>query len=590
MRKRLLTLLLVSMVASASIFTACKDSATNTSDNTSSETTKDAKESSDTKDTTETAAGTENANVPKFEDIAFPDNLPIKPPMAEKDVYGYDNLDKKYSIEILTHNYGKPALPAAEDPINQWLSKKFNLDIQFTAINNADMETTLSTRFASNDEPDIMMLPSRDLAFTLNEQNLLVDAKKIYPYMPQTTKFVTKNMLAWSTASNGVIPFTTKYGIQDGVWGFAVRQDWLKKFNMEPPTSKAALLEYAKACTFNDPDGNGKADTYFMTGAGNGQGFGMLGGYAGMFGNPSATVENGALSHPYFNNIRKTYLSFLKELYDAKVLAPDWYTIEWEKAKSYTMNDKIGMVWYPAGALFDEYANAKNKNPEAINVWHFYKETPIEGGKYDPSGNPGYLCGFAARKFEDEGKLKRVAHMLDTMVIGGENFFQTIQGSTNEVYEAAGIKPETVRETVYNEDGTFYLKNENKFPYESGGKYEAIGPWQHFGLSVTWQMSAPSDDPFDGPNGEAKNKYAAVINSYDRWPNDGLKITLGNDASAAQTGLVDYVNAQELAFVTGKRDFSEWDAFTKEWLGKGGKTIIADIAKCLEVPVPDYAK
>lgn len=30
-------------------------------------------------------------------------------------------------------------------------------------------------------------------------------------------------------------------------------------------------------------------------------------------------------------------------------LAPDWYTIDWETAKSYTLNDKIGLLYYPAG-------------------------------------------------------------------------------------------------------------------------------------------------------------------------------------------------------------------------------------------------
>lgn len=570
MKKRLLTLLLAS-VFTLSMFSGFKNAT---------------KASQSTKQSTTIAA-----KVPKFTDIVFPDKLPQNPPMAAKGVYGYDDMTKKYSIEILTENYGKPALPPKEDPINQWLSKKFNLDIKFTAINSADVQTTLATRFASNDEPDIVMLPTRDLAFTLNDQNLLVDARTIYPYMPQTDRFVTKNMISWSTADNGKIPFITKYGIQDAVWGFAVRQDWLKKFNMKPPTTKAQLLAYAKACTFNDPDGNGKADTYFMTGAGNAKGFGMLEAFSTMFGNPTATAKNGKLDHPMFNNVRKNYLSFLKELYDAKVLAPDWYTIEWEKAKAYTMNDKIGMVNYPAGALYQEYTNAKNRDMKSLNVWQFYKAPPIENGKYAASGDPGYKWGFSARKFTDLGKLKRVAHMLDTMVIGGENFFNTIQEGSDDVFKAAGIKLEASRKWVYNSDGTFYYTNEDKPPYASGGKYDpAIAPWQQFGLAVSWQMSGPNKDPFLNALGVKQNQYAKIINSYDRWPNDLLKIRLGAEASAAQTDLLDWVNDQELAFVMGNRKFSEWDAYTKEWLNKGGKLIIADTAKSLKVPVPDYAK
>lgn len=588
--KKLTVLFMVTILITASMFTACKKDENATESGVSGNVKSDSKDNVSSKDGN---SSDEENGVLAFEDLSFPDLLPQKPPMAENDWYGYDNIDKKYSIEILTHNYGKPPLAPDEDPVNMWLSKQFNMDIKLTAINGGDIETTLSTRFASGDEPDVMMLPSRELAFTLSDQNLLVDAKKIYPYMPQTVKFATKNMIVWSTnKSNQQIPFITKYGIQDGVWGFAIRQDWLDKFDMEYPTTKEQLLDYAKACTFEDPDGNGKDDTYFMTGAGGGTGFGMLGGYNTMFGNPAPVVKNGELSHPMFNGTEKEYLSFLKELYDEKVLAPDWYSIEWEKAKSYTMNDKVGMVWYPAGVLFQEYTNAKNQDLQSLDVWSYYKEAPIENGKFGASGNPGYMWGFSAKKFEDIDKLKRVAHMLDTMVIGGKNFFHTVQGSTNEVYEAADIECEDTRECVYLDDGTFYLKNDaTAFPWDMGGKYcMTTAIWQQFGLSVIWQLSAPSDDPFEGPYGEKTNKYAKVINSYDRWPNDGLKITLTGEAAEASSGLIDYVNAQQYKFVTGVRSFDEWDKYCEEWLNKGGKKIIQQTAECLNVPVPDYAK
>ena len=103
-------------------------------------------------------------------------------------------------------------------------------------------------------------------------------------------------------------------------------------------------------------------------------------------------------------------------------------------------------------------------------------------------------------------------------------------------------------------------------------------------------MAPPSDDPFDGPLGKVKNEGSKVIHSYDRWSNDALKVTLGTDASTAQTSLVDYVNAEELSFVTGKKNLNDWDKYTKEWLSKGGKKIIADTAKSMKVTTPDYAK
>ena len=178
----------------------------------------------------------------------------------------------------------------------------------------------------------------------------------MYPYMPQTQKFVTKTLLQYSTMEDGTIPFVTKYAIQDGdIWNLAIRQDWLDNLGMEMPTTEEELLEYAKACTFNDPDGNGQDDTYFMLGAGGGSGLGMLDGFGTAYGNPNYTVgEDGKLSAPMLNGTRKQTLEFINKLCSEGVLPVDWYSIEWEQAKSYTLNDKIGMVRYPASNLYQE--------------------------------------------------------------------------------------------------------------------------------------------------------------------------------------------------------------------------------------------
>ena len=42
-----------------------------------------------------------------FADIEFPDSMPSNPTFAEADWYGYDDMSKKYEIEIFTYHYGK---------------------------------------------------------------------------------------------------------------------------------------------------------------------------------------------------------------------------------------------------------------------------------------------------------------------------------------------------------------------------------------------------------------------------------------------------------------------------------------------------
>lgn len=533
-------------------------------------------------------------NVPKFEDLEFSDTLPTSYEMANPDWYAYDDLTEKYSVSILSHHYGE-AVDPEQDAVRAWLEDKFNVEIEFETVAPSDMETIISTRFASNTEPDVFWTVNDSIGKELAEQDLTIDAREIYPYMPQTCQFVTNSMIEWSKFDDtGRLPFITKYGIQDGIWGYAIRTDWLEKFGMDEPTTKDELMAYAKACTFDDPDGNGIDDTYFMTGAGNGEGWGMLGGFNSMVGNPQARAENGELIHPMFDDTHKKFLQLLNEFYEAGVLAPDYFIIEWEQAKAYTLNDKIGMLWYPAGSLLDEYIDVRDeKNIDDIYVWKFLEQPPIEGGKWVPSGNPGYTWAFSKRGFTDGdeinyGKLKRVAHMLDTMVMGGENYFHTIQGSTMEVWEAFGITPESEREMVYNDDGTFYIQESDTLGV---GKYpwSIVEPWQVFGLNVAWQRKAPTgEDEFRKAHNIYTNEQNDIILSYDRWPNDGLLSSVPQDAIAPNLG--DFALAQELAFVEGNRSFDEWEAYQKEWLDMGGRDVIAAIAEKLGVPVPDYAK
>lgn len=553
----------------------------------------------------ESNSGKLEDSVKDFEEIEFPDSLPEKIIMGDDLDYSYDNLEEHYEIEIISMNFGTEALPAKEDPVNQWLSKKFNMDITLTSPSGEDYQTILSTRFASQDYPDFFQLPSREYGFTLSDQGLLLDAKKVYPYMLLSNHYTTKNMIKWSTnAKNGEIPFITKYHLQDSNYGYAVREDWLKALGMEYPTTKEEVLEFAKAVTFNDPDGNGKNDTYFIAGGGEGKDWGMLEGFESMFGNPATHVENDALSHPYFNGTRKAVLSFFKELYDAKVLAPDWFTQNWEQAYGTAINNQTALVWFPAGAFYSQVVTnyMTDKSEENLTKWKYYLDAPIENGKFPANGNPGYCWAFMKEGFDgQEGKLKRVAHMIDSMTMGGENFFQTIGGSIPEVYEAAGIEVKGDRVYGYNDEGTafYFATTKEGFPFGPFGSdpesehYNAtVAIWQMFGLATTYQINYVSDDmsAFDKKFNEETNKSNEVILNYERWPNDKLLISLTGEAAEADVSNADWVMAQEYAFVSGARSFDEWDDYLQEWLNKGGKSIIEQSAEQLGVPVPDYAK
>ena len=534
---------------------------------------------------TETAAALPEGVTP-FEEIAFPDEMPANPTLAEADYYDYDDMSKSYDLEIFTYHYGKE--PPADDPIKKWLEEKFNVNITFTTSAQPDMETILSTRFSSGKTPDLVTLPitnGRNFGFTLGEQGLLVDAREIYPYMPQTTKFVTKTLLDYSTMENGTMPFVTKYAIQDGdSWGFAIRTDWLENLGMEMPTTKEELIEYAKACTFNDPDGNGQDDTWFMTGAGAGKGFGMMDNFITFFGNPNEHAEDGTLVSPMFDGTMKTYLEFINELYNLGVLAPDWYTIDWEASKAYSLNDKVGLVHYPPGSLYQEYTNAHNQDMSIVKNWAYLEQAPIENGKFVAGGNAGNLFAIPKANVEgDPGKLMRIAHILDAMCYGGEAYFQTVQGGGLDVFPDY---KDDLRE--YNEDGTniCYVSPTHPGFTQYGTDNLDLAPWQNFGYTLKWQKYY-STDPAEKEYNDKINEGLDRLAQYPRWNNDALLINIPGDIAP---NLTEFETAQKYKFATGQRSFDEWEAYQQEWLDKGGREKMAATAESLGCTLPEEMK
>ncbi len=533
-------------------------------------------------ETAQSASETQAATVRDFSDIQWPEEMPAHPTLAESDYYDYDDMSKHYDLSILTYHYGMEPPSNSEDPILKWLEEKYNVTITFTAVPQGDLETITSTSFSGGDVADIIMLASKDLGFVLGEQGLLTDARQMYPYMPQTTKFVTGTILDWSTMEDGTIPFVTKYAVQDGdVWNAAIRQDWLDSLGMSMPKTIDDLKAYAKAVTHDDPDGNGKDDTWFMTGGGSGS-FGMTNAFDSWFGNTVDHAEEGVLVSQYLNGNRKKCIEFWKELYEAGCLAPDWFTIDWESAKAYTMKDKVGMVNYPSSNLYQEYVDANNKDYSLSLNWEYLDTLPA-GAKGPAGGNAGSCIAVPVANVKDDpGKLMRICHILDAMCYGGEAYFATVQGGGNEVHEGYTAD---VRE--YLEDGTNYCYVDSTHPgfTQYGTDNLALAPWQAFGYTLKWQVQYCPEDADDDYKlyVEQINKGIRKAAAYERWPNDSLLLSV---PAGTAPNLKDYVIAQEYKFIVGDRSMDEWDDFVQEYLEQGGMELLEAEAKSLGCELP----
>lgn len=126
--------------------------------------------------------------------------------------------------------------------------------VEVTAIFD-DFETKLSQRAAQKDLPDIVMNDSSQLG-TMVSQGIVreVDLSAI-----KGSDQLLEPALAAARATDG-----KTYGVPYSAQASAllIRKDWLKKVNLTAPANWDQMVALAKAFTTQDPDGNGKADTY----------------------------------------------------------------------------------------------------------------------------------------------------------------------------------------------------------------------------------------------------------------------------------------------------------------------------------------
>jgi putative aldouronate transport system substrate-binding protein len=241
-------------------------------------------------------------------------------------------------------------------------------------------KTKLNLTIASGDLPDVMSVDMENFE-KLHQAGLIEDITQ--PLQDYATKY-TKSFMSGELAimlepvtKNGRI-----YGIPNGfsykdngdmLW---IRADWLRNVGLEAPTTLAELEKVMDAFVNQDPDKNGKKDSYAIAlGGANGAGIGNA--YYNMFHvYPNLWLKNtkGELEHGMYGaeqRVKMTAaLNKLKEYYNNGYLNKDFYTFDDNQVQQQLFTDKAGLVfgglwdaWWPLVQHLDV-----NKNAEWIPI------------------------------------------------------------------------------------------------------------------------------------------------------------------------------------------------------------------------------
>ncbi len=267
------------------------------------------------------------------------------------------NTDKENG-EIQNEETGKPVkihilnrvnaeVIVEDNPIIKELEDKLNVDIEYEAppINNYNEKLQIS--MAAGNIPDIIY--NWGGADTNYEQwagdGLLAELDDKIQNYPNIMATVPEDYWpAIRSTKTGKIHAIPKCNI-DGYWGLIINQQWLDNLGLKAPTNLQELKEVSHQFTYNDPDKNGKNDTYGLTYA--------MGTFVDIIPLKAAfglidTVKDtdGQYKIKQMKSGYIPYLTYIRELYADGVLDPEFFTnayaVDEEKLVAGSAGIKVG--------------------------------------------------------------------------------------------------------------------------------------------------------------------------------------------------------------------------------------------------------
>lgn len=445
-----------------------------------------------------------------------------------------------------------------EDYYKNWMDETYGAN--FVMIQATEFSTELLTRFASGDEPDLIIANSMSDINTLYEEGVLLEDWNEYAEMlPNTFANLSEEAIAYCSTEDGMLKSVPTAG-GDQLWTYMIRKDWLENLGLEMPTTMEELLDVARAFTYDDPDGDGENNTYGFSSTGSGASLGTdlnnlvvgFGGHKTFY-----LTEDGEVSHPLLDGSYKDFLDFVTTVVEEGLIDPDWYTQSWGDRTPKTYKGEYGIVWYPVEAVHTETDNSR-QDGEVVN---WYEILVLESGVNVGHGLIGSPRTVSASCAEDPAKMEVICKLFEDTALGQENYYVLRYGVGIDNYEAK-----------YLDNGFVYINaNDTELEHQHGSE-TANATWNWGQICCTY-----ADNYIGGTTKEPSALAERVIELSAQW-NELEKISteyqlLDPDATLSEDS-TNLINEFALSYIMGSD--KDYDAFVERWLNAVGNDLIED--------------
>lgn len=384
--------------------------------------------------------------------------------------------------------------------------------------------------------------------------DLIGNYPHIMEYLSTVSGYTPEELLARTTIDGRIygIPGVT---IARSYYTEAVRTDWLEKLNLESPVTLDDWTEVMRAFTFNDPDGNGKNDTYGFSGS---RQYNSLTPFFGCFGaRPDQCYflgEDGKVITNVISQDYKAALTYLRDIYAEGLIDPEMFTANDQQSYEKWVRGEFGLWncwWSAAGNSVARYAYTDTNPEDSIAV--IYPPVGADGKSgvigQDPCENY-FAIGYNCQNVEAVLSLIDYACSTDgqrTLMWGIEDQFWT-QDSDGNIDWYFGI------------DGKDKLGNEIS-------DMQCYRFFYH--IPIENSVRSLSDNM-------ASRLYQSSIAHYtDAAVITDLFLGLTSDEYVAHNSdLESYVKEAGIKFIIGESDLDkDWDSYVNTYLTMGGEAV-----------------
>ncbi len=515
---------------------------------------------------------------------------------AKKDTDPYGKYDEQV---VLTAVGGvrppeQPEVPAGTTPENQSFIKicedTLNVTIEYLwTVPDEQFEQKFKLSLASGDVPDIMKVSQQQFD-ELIEAGALADLTDIYetyaiPEMKADYEGLDNVPLKAATRDGKLYGMPYAVDPHQEIQLLWIRADWLKKLNLDPPKTIEDLEKIAEAFVKNDPDGNGKDDTYglgiakdFYSGIASIKGFAQ--GFHAYPAWPEAWIKgsDGTLVFSEIQPEMKEALLGLQNMYQKGLIDREFATKDLGKVVEDIVAGKIGIVygewWVPAWPL------NLNKDNEPEADWKCY---PIVSADDKPAltkvnrvNVPAY--NVVSKNCKNPEAAMKVMNVYWDILFNKDpesRYGDLVKAENGFVYHYPPIynymamtqenNYKLINEALKNNDPSTLISSEQKNIYESSQKY--LGGDQS-GSSWGFYFSRIEENGGWGTTRKVRDAGHLMYNEY-FGPATPTQVEKGST--------LEKMKVETFTRIIMGAPIEEFDKFVTDWKKLGGDDITAEV-------------